>query len=169
MTVKKKPAAKKKRRNPYRRNSYHNVKWHVLDDGKTKVQGTWERDYGNYLIQNNIEFVSQPKKPALYYIVPRTGGRHRYTPDFYLPAYDTYIEITPQFALDKAGGAKARKLRRVANDNPQITLKILTAVELQELGLLQDRKTKAKPTTKKKAAAKKKPAAETKNNKKKDS
>lgn len=116
------------------RRKYARAKIYKLSNGQ-KVQGTWEKAYGEWLISQSISFITQPKH-NIKYKVPRTGGTHSYTPDFYLINEKKYIEITPQYSLDKQGGAKARKLRRVQEQNPEITLEILTGKELKELGVL---------------------------------
>lgn len=61
-------------------------KWFEIS-GK-KVQGTWERDFALYLENHNIPW--QRCKPLEYCIDNKIK---RYTPDFYLPIQNIYIEI----------------------------------------------------------------------------
>lgn len=103
------------------------AKWYTLakpDGSEVKVQGTYERAYAQYLIDNNINFVAQPK-PSLTYI-DRFGGKHQYTPDFFVDGVG-YVEIKSKFTL--ARGAK--KLEEVKTSGHIIT--VYTEVELAEL------------------------------------
>lgn len=61
-------------------------KWFIVNN--IRVQGTWERDFALWLIENNIEWI-RPKsiKYKMYNKIKR------YTPDFYLPTYNVFIEI----------------------------------------------------------------------------
>ena len=47
----------------------------------------------------------------------------RFTPDFYLPAYDQYIEITT--LNQKLVTKKNRKVRRLREEYPEVRCKIL--------------------------------------------
>jgi hypothetical protein len=49
------------------------------------MRSTWEVAYANYLDKNKIKWLYEPKTFDL--------GNSTYTPDFYLPETDTYIEI----------------------------------------------------------------------------
>lgn len=53
-------------------------------NGFQKVQGTWERDFANFLNENNVSW----ERRTLEY-----GTHYRYTPDFYLPNFNMYVEI----------------------------------------------------------------------------
>lgn len=116
---------------------HRQAKRYELTNGD-KVMGTWEQAYGNWLLANGCEFVTQPKFETIQYRTPRTGGIHRYYPDFYVEddGKGYYVEITPQYALDIQRGAKRRKLERVIEQNPDIELRILTEAELEEMGVL---------------------------------
>jgi hypothetical protein len=61
-------------------------KWFEVN-GK-KVQGTWERTFALYCNEKNI--VWDRCKPWKYVLDGKTKS---YTPDFYLPKFDLYIEI----------------------------------------------------------------------------
>lgn len=64
------------------------VKWFEVECSLTheliKVQGTWELQVANWLNKNNIEW----SRKTL-----RFNKHRRYTPDFYLPSFDAYIEV----------------------------------------------------------------------------
>ena len=73
-----------------KRMSEHNPggksKWFEVSG--VKVQGTWERDIAVKLNESCIKWV-RPK--CIKYIM---GGKMRnYTPDFYLPDFDVYLEV----------------------------------------------------------------------------
>jgi len=65
-------------------------KWFVVSG--QKVQGTWERDIAIKLNQMNIKWVKLTlNKDVIKY---EMGGKIRsYTPDFYLPDFDIFLEI----------------------------------------------------------------------------
>lgn len=80
-------------------------KWFVFNNGKKdiKVQGTWEKRTVEYLIKNNIKW----DRIRIFYDKVRT-----YTPDFYLPDYNLYIEVK--------GWMKERdiiKMKKVLNEH----------------------------------------------------
>jgi len=53
-----------------------------------KVQGTWERDFALFLEENQVEWIRC--KPLTYVLDDK---ERKYTPDFYLPKYNLYVEI----------------------------------------------------------------------------
>lgn len=55
-----------------------------------------------------------------------------FTPDFYLPAFDTYVELTT--LRQPLVTPKHRKLRRLAELRPDVTVKILYRKDLERLG-----------------------------------
>lgn len=61
-------------------------KWFEIN-GK-RVQGTWELNFAIYCNKNKIEW--ERCKPWKYL---KDGKEKNYTPDFYIPAKDLYIEI----------------------------------------------------------------------------
>jgi len=48
-----------------------------------------------------------------------------FTPDFYLPAFDKYVELVP--ADYRASGAKARSVRLLRQVHPEIKIELLNA------------------------------------------
>lgn len=61
--------------------------WFVVNG--IKVQGTWERDFAENLTKLDIDW--KRSHVAIPYI--RDHKLHHYTPDFYLPKFDLFIEI----------------------------------------------------------------------------
>ncbi|MEQ8842592.1 MAG: hypothetical protein RIB98_16540 [Acidimicrobiales bacterium] len=55
-----------------------------------------------------------------------------FTPDFYLPDFDTYIELTTLRQPLVTG--KHRKIRRLQELRPDVTVKILYRKDLERLG-----------------------------------
>jgi hypothetical protein len=71
-------------------NSGGKCKW--FDVGDQRVQGTWERDAGLKLTELGIEWRKcAGRDDIIRYVLD--GKERRYTPDFYLPAYDVYLEF----------------------------------------------------------------------------
>lgn len=73
-----------------------NGTWHFYPNKVTLIQyngvllhSSWEYKFAVYLDENNIEWVRC--KESFEYVFD--GGKHYYTPDFYLPKYNIYIEI----------------------------------------------------------------------------
>lgn len=61
-------------------------RYHIAD---MVVIGSWEKVFAEYCIEHNIA-VTQPVTGFAYTFNNR---QHRYFPDFYLPAYDLYVEV----------------------------------------------------------------------------
>jgi hypothetical protein len=65
-------------------------KWYKVSG--QSVQGTWEKNVAEELIKNNIVWERVKTKNHIFqYIL--NGKLKRYTPDFYLPQYNLYLEI----------------------------------------------------------------------------
>ena len=62
-------------------------KWYTVNG--IKVQGTWERDIAIKLNELGVKW-ERPRKPLIYIM---DGKLKRYTPDFYLPNFDSYLEV----------------------------------------------------------------------------
>lgn len=54
-----------------------------------QLYGEWEVNFAKYLDSKNIIW----ERPTKYFDYEYEGENHKYYPDFYLPAYDLYIEI----------------------------------------------------------------------------
>jgi hypothetical protein len=80
-----------------------------------------ERQFARLLEFYQIEWDYEPKSFDLEW--DREGNvTQRFTPDFYLPAYDLYIEITT--LNQKLVTKKNRKVRRLRELYPDVTCKI---------------------------------------------
>lgn len=63
-------------------------KWFLVSG--VKVQGTWERNVAEKLNELNIKWEKIRTFPFVYI---KDNKTHRYSPDFYLPDYNCYLEI----------------------------------------------------------------------------
>lgn len=63
-------------------------KWYLVEDHK--VQGLFELKVAQFLIDNDIEFISHGLKGIRY--KDKNDKQRYYYPDFYLPKYDLYLE-----------------------------------------------------------------------------
>jgi hypothetical protein len=81
-----------------------------------------ERQFAKLLDFYNIAWEYEPRTFALAW--DRDGHPSQaFTPDFYLPAYDLYIEITT--LNQKLVTKKNRKARRLRELHPEIEIKVL--------------------------------------------
>lgn len=86
------------------------VKW--FEVAGIKVQGSWEKLVGERLVESGYEI----RRERLAY----DGHRH-YTPDFYIPSLDLYVEVKGWLSdRDKA------KYRKVMTEHSDKKIKILT-------------------------------------------
>lgn len=62
------------------------LEWFIVNNGnkEIKVQGKWEKAVAEWLNDKHIKW----DRTTLHF-----DKSHRYTPDFYLPEYDWYIEV----------------------------------------------------------------------------
>jgi hypothetical protein len=89
-----------------------------------------ERQFAKLLDFYAIAWEYEPRT----FVLERDGDGNpaqAFTPDFYLPAYDLYIEITT--LNQKLVTKKNRKARRVQELNPDVTVKVLYQRDYLEL------------------------------------
>ena len=101
------------------------AKWYEVSG--QSVQGTWERDIALKLEEFNIKWIKlKTNRDTIKYNV---GGKIRnYTPDFYLPEYNYFIEIKGfWWGDDKA------KMNAVIEQNPEIKILIIEHKEFKEI------------------------------------
>lgn len=96
-------------------------KWFEID-GK-KVQGTWELNFAKYCNKNYIKW--QRCKPWKYVL---DGKEKSYTPDFYLPDKDLYVEIKGRW-----WGNDKQKMDSVITQHPDKKILILEKEKYQQL------------------------------------
>lgn len=90
-----------------------------------KVRGTWELKYADFLNKNNILWI---RKLYIKYTT-QDGVIRTYTPDFYLPSKNEYIEVKGYFSDEDKN-----KIKYVIEQN-DITIKILMFQDLINLGI----------------------------------
>lgn len=89
-----------------------------------KMRSGWEIGYAKYLDKNNIEWIYEPKHFKL--------DKTTYTPDFYLPESNVYIEIKG-YMTEKA----LNKLKEFVKTFPNIKLQILQQKQLRKVGAIK--------------------------------
>ncbi len=72
-------------------------------------------------------------EPTTFVLDTDNHGRPRsaFTPDFYLPDFDTYIEVTT--LRQSLVTAKHRKIRRLGETHPGVRVKLLYRRDIQQL------------------------------------
>lgn len=96
-------------------------KWFEID-GK-KVQGTWELNFAKHCNENGIDW--NRCKPWKYVIDGKTKS---YTPDFYIPSKDLYVEIKGRW-----WGEDRRKMDCVIEQHPDKNILILEKEQYKKL------------------------------------
>ncbi len=98
-------------------NSGGKCKWYIVDN--QNVQGTWERDFANIMVDLDIMWIKvKNKKDSFSYY--KDDKKKHYTPDFYLSEINKYIEIKGfWWNNDK------EKMRLVIQNNPELKDKLL--------------------------------------------
>lgn len=97
---------------------YTNIKWYTVQNvvGETfVVRGTWELKMARWLNSQNLLW---KRKTYLPYVID--GQRRTYTPDFYLPDNDLYIEVKGYFST-----VDRKKLSLVVDQNKVKLLLVL--------------------------------------------
>lgn len=87
--------------------------WYVVDG--RKVQGRWERDLAKHFCSLGIEW----KRPQ-HLSYTKDGKEHRYTPDFFLPEIDCYLEIKGFW-----WGDDKRKMKCVFKQHNELKIRVL--------------------------------------------
>jgi hypothetical protein len=106
-----------------------NKNWHVsfskrrtYERNGIKFHGTWELKYAIWLDEQGIKWIrNETTFPYTF-----NGKQHQYTPDFFLPDFNLYVEIK---------GYETEKDRQKWLAFPH-TLKILKGSHLKELGII---------------------------------
>ncbi len=88
-----------------------------------KMRSSYELTFAQFLDLSNIKYLYESKTFDL--------GNTTYTPDFYLPEHNLYIEIKGWWREDAQ-----RKFKKFLKQYPNINLQILMQKDLQILGVL---------------------------------
>jgi hypothetical protein len=103
----------------------------VGEAGSVRFAHNAERQFANLLDFYGVRWVYEPRT---FVLDRHPDGRPRraFTPDFHLPDFDLYIELTTlRQSLVTRKNAKVRRLREL---HPEITIKVLYAGDYQHLG-----------------------------------
>lgn len=90
-------------------------KWYIVSG--IKVQGTWERNIAEKLNELSVKWEKIRDYPFRYI---KDNKEHRYSPDFYLPEFDCYLEIKGFW-----WGQDREKMDLVINQNPDKNIIII--------------------------------------------
>ena len=95
------------------------------DLGNTYFRSAWEANYARYLNFAKIKWEYEPK--TFWFDGIKRGSRS-YTPDFYLPEEDRYVEIKGW--MDK----KSRtKLKRMAKYYPDVDIELIDSTRYRAI------------------------------------
>lgn len=91
---------------------------------------SWEEEFAVMLDKNRVSWQYKPRTFAVEW--DEEGNFvDSFTPGFYLPAFDLYVEVA---ATDyRASGAKARKVRLLRQQHPEIRIEFRSADRLAQL------------------------------------
>lgn len=99
-------------------------KWY--DVNGTKVQGTWERDIAQKLTELNVQWLKCKGAHSLSYLMD--DKTRTYTPDFYLPAFDVYLEVKGHW-----WGRDKEKMVAVTQGNPDKKIVVIMKEEFKKI------------------------------------
>jgi hypothetical protein len=106
-------------------------KWfeHQRPNGeRVKLQGTWELELAKWLDSKSIDYVAHPYRLSY---VDVSGKRRSYFPDFYVPGWESYVDVKCDYTLALSGD----KLKTVCEQNPGVTVKVMLRDDLRALGV----------------------------------
>jgi DNA polymerase III alpha subunit len=107
-------------KSPHRKGGYREDLGHY-------VRSNWEADFARILKLHNISYFYEPQTFAL---VRQNGDQLSYTPDFYIPAQNTFYEIKGwMHDLDK------EKMELFQEQYPEYVLRIISATKFAEFAL----------------------------------
>ena len=94
-----------------------------------------EREFARLLDFYGIRWEYEPRTFALEY---NSDGsiRAAFSPDFYLPEEGVYVELTTQSA--RLNNLKNRKIRRLQELYPDVSIKLLNRRDLRQMALKYD-------------------------------
>ena len=94
-----------------------------------------EKEFANLLDYYGIRWEYEPRTFPLEY--NEDGSiRSAFSPDFYLPEQDIYIELTTQSS--RLNNLKNRKIRKLRERYPDINIKLLNRRDIRSLAIKYD-------------------------------
>jgi len=106
-------------------------KWydHVKPNGETvKLQGTWEVALARHM--DNLQLEYHAHRGRMTY-TDSAGTQRSYHPDFYVPMWDTYIDVKGAFFTE----LQKEKFDCVRNCNPSVNVLLITKSDLTSMGI----------------------------------
>lgn len=107
----------------------------MTEHQETVFQHPSEREFARLLDFYGIRWDYEPRTFPLEYN-PDGSVRSAFAPDFYLPDQDLYVELTTQSA--RLNNLKNRKVRRLQELYPNVTVKLLNRRDIRGLALKYD-------------------------------
>lgn len=107
----------------------------MTDIKNIEFQHPSEQEFARLLDFYGIDWVYEPRTFALEWN-PDGSVRSAFSPDFYLPEQDIYVELTTQST--RLNNLKNRKLRKLQELYPEINIKLLNRRDLRSLAIKYD-------------------------------
>jgi hypothetical protein len=107
-------------------NSGGKCKWYEVSG--VRVQGTWERNLAIKLNEMGIEWHKVGASCPKYFSYEMDGRTRRYTPDFYLPEHDLFLEVKGYW-----WGDDKRKMDIVQTTYPNVKFVIIEKEEYNKI------------------------------------
>lgn len=104
-------------------NSGGRCKWYEVSG--IKVQGTWERNIAEKFNELNVKWEKVKTYPLEYV---KNNKIKRYSPDFYLPDFDLYLEIKGYW-----WGNDREKMDLIIEQNPNIKIIIIEKYDYERI------------------------------------
>lgn len=105
-----------------------NRRFKHLQHGPYWFRSTWELAYAKWCEAQNLDYTYEPKT---FRLSPGVGKSNTYTPDFYHPKSNLYVEIKGYMSEHKA-----QQLHEFKQMYPDVILALLMKDELKALGVL---------------------------------
>ena len=107
----------------------------MADIDKIEFQHPSEREFARLLDFYGIQWEYEPRTFPLEF--NEDGSvRSAFSPDFYLPEQDLYVELTTQ--SPRLNNLKNRKIRKLKERHPDINIKLLNRRDIRSLAIKYD-------------------------------
>ena len=93
-----------------------------------KVQGTWERDIALCFNNNNVIWQKMKLNVDIWKYLDKSNKTRSYTPDFYLPEYDIFLEVKGYW-----WGDDKEKMKLVLSQHKDKTLIIIETTDYYKI------------------------------------
>jgi hypothetical protein len=106
-------------------------KWydHTKPNGElVKLQGTWEVVFARHMDSLNLNYHAH--RGRLTYLDAK-GVERSYYPDFYIPMWDTYVDVKGVFFTD----IQRNKFDQIREANPGSSVVLITKEDFKQMGI----------------------------------